>query len=216
MADEMGLFPLGIVVLPGELTPLHIFEPRYRELVGEAIDQEAPFGILLTDDEGLRDVGTTVRVTEVVERFEDGRFVVVVEGGERFRLLRFTEGRAFRTGEVETVADGEAEAGEGERQMALELFESLRDAVGAEVESPELDDPELSYAIARRVEMDAHVKQDLLESVSEPTRRSRVATGTCAAPRARSSQARPSQASRLHSGGVRVLTSRAPSKTENA
>ena len=170
MPDEMGLFPLGIVVLPGELTPLHIFEPRYRELVGEAIEQEAPFGILLTDDDGLRDVGTTVRVTEVVERFEDGRFVVVVEGGERFRLLRFTEGRAFRTGEVETVADGDAEAGEGERQMALELFEGLRDAVGAEVESPELDDPELSYAIARRVEMDARVKQDLLESVSEPER----------------------------------------------
>ena len=110
MADEIGLFPLGIVVLPGELTPLHIFEPRYRELVGEAIELETPFGILLTDDEGLREVGTTVRVTEVVERFEDGRFVVVVEGGERFRLLRFTEGRAFRTGEVEPVADGDAEA----------------------------------------------------------------------------------------------------------
>jgi len=170
MVDELGLFPLGIVVLPGELTPLHIFEPRYRELVGEAIDSDAPFGILLTDDDGLRDVGTTVRVTEVVERFDDGRFVVIVEGGERFRLVRFTEGRSFRTGEVETVADGDAEAGDGERRTALELFEGLRDAVGADVDSPEVDDPELSYAIARRVEMDARVKQDLLESVSEPER----------------------------------------------
>jgi ATP-dependent Lon protease len=138
--------------------------------VGEAIELETPFGILLTDDEGLREVGTTVRVTEVVERFEDGRFVVVVEGGERFRLVRFTEGRAFRTGEVEPVADGDAEAGDGERRTALELFEGLRDAVGADVESPEVDDPELSYAIARRVEMDARVKQGLLESVSEPER----------------------------------------------
>ncbi|HEU5212964.1 MAG TPA: LON peptidase substrate-binding domain-containing protein [Gaiellaceae bacterium] len=170
MPGELGLFPLGIVVLPGELTPLHIFEPRYRELVGEAIDSDTPFGILLTDDDGLRDVGTTVRVTEVVESFDDGRFVVVVEGGERFRLLRFTEGRSFRTGEVETVADGDAEAGDGERRSALELFEGLRDAVGADVDSPEVDDPELSYAIARRVEMDARVKQDLLESVSEPER----------------------------------------------
>ena len=170
MPGELGLFPLGIVVLPGELTPLHIFEPRYRELVGEAIDSDTPFGILLTDDDGLRDVGTTVRVTEVVERFDDGRFVVIVEGGERFRLLRFTEGRSFRTGEVETVADGDAEAGDGERRSALELFEGLRDAVGADVDSPEVDDPELSYAIARRVEMDARVKQDLLESVSEPER----------------------------------------------
>src|SRR3954469_1504311 len=170
MSKEIGLFPLGIVVFPGEQTPLHIFEPRYRELVGEAIEQEAPFGILLTDDEGLREVGTTVRVSEVVERFEDGRFVVVVEGRERFRLVRFTEGRSFRTGEVETLAEGGPEASDEERQAALELFEELRDAVGAEVESPEVDDPELSYAIARRVEMDARVKQNLLESVSEPER----------------------------------------------
>src|SRR4051794_39656864 len=170
MSKEIGLFPLGIVVFPGEQTPLHIFEPRYREFVGEAIDQEAPFGILLTDDEGLREGGTTVRVTEVVERFEDGRFVVVVEGTDRFRLLRFTEGRSFRTGEVERLTDGDAQAADGERRTALELFEELRDVVGAEVDSPEIDDPELSYAIARRVEMDAQVKQDLLESVSEPQR----------------------------------------------
>src|SRR5262249_60503807 len=126
MVDEPGLFPLGIVVLPGELTPLHIFEPRYRELVGEAIDSDAPFGILLTDDDGLRDVGTTVRVTEVVERFDDGRFVVIVEGGERFRLVRFTEGRSFRTGEVETVADGDAEAGRREGRAPAELCRGRR------------------------------------------------------------------------------------------
>ncbi len=168
--DELGLFPLGIVVLPGELTPLHIFEPRYRELVGEAVDNETPFGILLTDDEGLREVGTSVRVTEVVERFEDGRFVVMVEGGERFRVVKHTEGRAFRTGEVETVEDGEDIAGEALRATALKLFEELRDAVGAEVESPELDDPELSFAIARRVEIDVRAKQSLLESQSEPER----------------------------------------------
>ena len=161
--------PLGIVVLPGELTPLHIFEPRYRELVGEAVDNETPFGILLTDDEGLREVGTTVRVTEVVERFEDGRFVVMVEGGERFRVVRQTEGRAFRTGEVETIEDGEEVAGEALRATALKLFEELRDAVGAEVESPELEDRAV-VAIARRVEIDVRAKQSLLESQSEPDR----------------------------------------------
>jgi Lon protease-like protein len=170
VTDELGLFPLGIVVLPGELTPLHIFEPRYRELVGEAVELGTPFGILLTDDEGLREVGTSVRVTEVVERFEDGRFVVIVEGGERFRLVRFTEGRSFRTGEVEPLDDGEEEAGEAVRKTALTLFEELRDAVGAEVDSPDVDDVELSFAIARRVEIDARVKQMLIESRSEPDR----------------------------------------------
>jgi Lon protease-like protein len=168
--DDLGLFPLGIVVLPGEVTPLHVFEPRYRELVGEAIENDTPFGILLTDDDGLREVGTQVRVAEVVERFDDGRFVVVVEGVERFRLLRQTEGRSFRTGEVERIDDGEDVADEELRATALKLFEDLRDAVGADVESPELDDPELSFAIARRVEIDARTKQLLLESQSEPER----------------------------------------------
>jgi Lon protease-like protein len=168
--EELGLFPLGIVVLPGETTPLHIFEPRYRELVGEAVENETPFGILLTDDDGLREVGTSVRVIEVIERFEDGRFVVMVEGGERFRVVRQTEGRSFRTGEVDTVEDSEDVAGEALRATALKLFEELRDAVGAEVESPELDDPELSFAIARRVEIDARAKQSLIESQSEPDR----------------------------------------------
>jgi ATP-dependent Lon protease len=168
--DDLGLFPLGIVVLPGEVTPLHVFEPRYRELVGEAIENDTPFGILLTDDDGLREVGTQVRVAEVVERFDDGRFVVVVEGVERFRLLRQTEGRSFRTGEVERIEDGEDIADEELRATALKLFEDLRDAVGADVESPELDDPELSFAIARRVEIEARTKQLLLESQSEPER----------------------------------------------
>ena len=168
--EELGLFPLGIVVLPGEQTPLHIFEPRYRELVGEAVESETPFGILLTDDDGLREIGTSVRVVEVIERFEDGRFVVMVEGVERFRLVRQTEGRVFRTGEVEAVEDGEDVAGEALRATALKLFEELRDAVGAEVESPELDEPELSFAIARRVEIDARAKQSLIESQSEPER----------------------------------------------
>ncbi len=170
MADELGLFPLGIVVLPGERVPLHIFEPRYQELVGEAMEREEPFGILLEDEEGLRSIGTRVEVAEVVERFEDGRFVVLVQGLERFRLERLTEGRAFRTGDVEPVEDGDDPAGEQERGEALALFEELRDAVGAEVDTPAADEPDLSYAIASRVEVDVQTKQMLLESSSERER----------------------------------------------
>jgi ATP-dependent Lon protease len=168
--DELGIFPLELVVLPGERVPLHIFEPRYRELVGEAMELDEAFGILLEDDDGLRGVGTRVRVAEEVERFEDGRFVVLVEGIDRFRLEELTEGRAFRTGRVETVQDGEDPAGEVTRREALELFEELRDAVGAEVESPDVDDPALSWAIGGRVEIDLRTKQLLLESRSERER----------------------------------------------
>src|SRR4051794_37342058 len=93
--EEIGLFPLGLVLLPTEQVPLHIFEPRYRELIGESLEQGVPFGIVYADDDGLRQVGTLATVTEVVERFADGRLNVVVEGGERFRLLELTEGRPF-------------------------------------------------------------------------------------------------------------------------
>ena len=138
-------------------------------------------------------------MTEVVERFEDGRFVVVVEGVERFRLVRQTEGRSFRTGEVERVDDGEDVADDELRAAALKLFEELRDAVGADVESPEVDDPELSFAIARRVEIDARTKQLLLESRSEPERLEQ-SWGTCATPRRSSSWSGSTQRSRGATG----------------
>jgi ATP-dependent Lon protease len=170
VATDLGLFPLGIVVLPGEKVPLHIFEPRYRELVGECLEGETPFGILLTDDDGLRALGTKVRIVEVLERFEDGRLVIIVEGIERFRLLELTEGRSFHTGHVEDVEDVRAPAEESARQQAVELFEELRDAVGAEVDLPDVADPELSWAIGRRIEIDARTKQVLLESRSERDR----------------------------------------------
>ena len=74
---EIGLFPLGIVLLPTEQIPLHIFEPRYRELIAECLEEEREFGLILADDDGLREVGTRALVTEVLERFDDGRLNVV-------------------------------------------------------------------------------------------------------------------------------------------
>ena len=79
--EEIGLFPLGLVLLPTEQVPLHIFEPRYRELIGETLEHGLPFGIVYADDDGLRQIGTLAAVTEVVERFSDGRLNIVVEGG---------------------------------------------------------------------------------------------------------------------------------------
>ena len=105
---ELGLFPLGIVLLPTERVPLHIFEPRYRELIGECIDEERDFGLVYADDQGVRELGTRARVDEVIERFDDGRMNVLVEGGERFRVERMTRGRSFMTAEVAPVDDEEA------------------------------------------------------------------------------------------------------------
>ena len=94
--DEIGLFPLGLVLLPTEQVPLHIFEPRYRELITECVDEERPFGLVYADDDGIRQVGTLATVVEVTDRFEDGRLNIVVEGGDRFKLLELTRAAASR------------------------------------------------------------------------------------------------------------------------
>ena len=83
--------------------PLHIFEPRYRELIGECLDDEREFGLVLADDDGMREIGTTAAVVEVIERFDDGRLNIVVEGRERFQAARETDGRSFLTAQVAPV-----------------------------------------------------------------------------------------------------------------
>jgi Lon protease-like protein len=168
--SELGLFPLGIVLLPTEQIPLHIFEDRYQELIGECLDLEQEFGLVYADDEGLRDVGTRALVTEVLDRFDDGRLNIVVEGGERFRLLQLTEGRSFQTGLVEPVED-EADAADPEdADHALKLFHRLVELTGAEVEEPSLAAEQLSFELAGRFEFAPELKQKLLQLTSERQR----------------------------------------------
>jgi Lon protease-like protein len=174
--NEIGLFPLGIVLLPTELVPLHIFEERYRELIGECLEEEREFGIVLADDDGLRDVGTLAAVTEVLERFDDGRLNIVVEGRERFRVVEVTTGRSFDTAEVEPVDDEDlADVGDPhDVERALGLFGRLLELTGTEIEPPDPATPQLSYAVAARFEFVPPLKQELLEERSERVRLKRL------------------------------------------
>jgi len=83
---EIGLFPLGIVLFPVEQIPLHIFEPRYRELIADCRRDEAPFGLVFADDDGMRQIGTFAHVVDV-EELDDGRLNIIVEGRDRFRIV---------------------------------------------------------------------------------------------------------------------------------
>ena len=167
---ELGLFPLGLVLLPGERVPLHVFEPRYKELIGECLAEERPFGIVLADDSGLHEVGTRASVIEVLEQFDDGRLNIVVEGDGRFRVLELTSGRSFQTGEVEEVEDDDAQVDAENSERALALFRELRELVGSDVDEPEPTAPELSFALASRVDFGLDPKQRLLELTSESER----------------------------------------------
>jgi Lon protease-like protein len=167
--EQIGLFPLGIVLLPTERIPLHIFEPRYQELIGECLEEGSDFGLLYADDDGVREVGTRARVMEVIERLDDGRLNILVEGGERFRVGRLTRGRSFLTAEVEPVLDEDHGPGAA-AQRAIESFRALVTLAGAEPDTNDESTPQLSFALAAQVELGAEAKQRLLEMLSEPER----------------------------------------------
>ena len=172
--DELGLFPLGVVLLPTEQLPLHIFEERYKELIGECIDAGVDFGLVYADDDGVRDVGTRARVAEVLTRFEDGRLNVLIEGGERFRLAELTDGRAFSTGLVAPLEDLEDPAGEPAVEEALRLFGALREVTGSSVDVPDPGSSQLSYQLAAKVELPVDEKLALLSETSERLRMEQV------------------------------------------
>jgi Lon protease-like protein len=168
--SELGLFPLGIVLLPTEQLPLHIFEERYKELIGECLEGDGEFGLVYADDDGLRDLGTRARVAEVLTRFEDGRLNVLVEGGERFRLTELTDGRSYSTGLVAPIEDDDDPADAATVDEALRLFGLLREVTESEVDAPDRDIPQLSYALAGKVELPADDKLGLLGETSERVR----------------------------------------------
>lgn len=172
--EEIGLFPLGVVLLPTERIPLHIFEPRYRELIGECLDEGREFGLLLADDDGMRDVGTRAAVTNVLERFDDGRLNVVVEGRERFRLVELTSGRSFQTGEVEPLDDTERDPEPAAVERAVGLLRKLGEIAGADVDELDVTSEAPSFELAARVDFEPQLKQQLLESRSEPERLDRL------------------------------------------
>jgi Lon protease-like protein len=173
--EEIGLFPLGIVLLPTERVPLHIFEPRYQELIGECLDDDGEFGLVYADEDGVREIGTRARVSEVLERFDDGRLNVVVEGGERFRVEKVTRGRSFMTAEVVPVEDEPGLASADAAERAAGSFRALATLAGAEPDELDESSPILSYELAAQVELASDAKQGLLESVSEPERLERIA-----------------------------------------
>ena len=174
-ADDrlLGLFPLGIVLLPGEVVPLHIFEERYRKLIGERLE-EGEFGIVLAEDDTVRECGTAARVAQLIEEMDDGRMNILVEGERRFRIVEVREPddpeTDYLTAEVDYYRDSQPEASPELRDAVLTVFAKMLSLM--DVESPEEPAGEgpLSFRIAAAVDFGAPLKQELLESLSEEQR----------------------------------------------
>jgi Lon protease-like protein len=168
---ELGLFPLPIVLVPTERIPLHIFEPRYKELIDECIELGQEFGLVLaTGDGAVHEIGTRARVAQVVELLDDASLNIVVEGGERFRLLDLTSGRAFTTGIVEPVRDDDEPAVAADAERALEIFTELAEVSESDVEVPDPLSPLFDFELAARVDFAVEAKQELLSMTSPRAR----------------------------------------------
>ena len=175
MSEEnvIGLFPLQLVVVPGEVVPLHIFEERYKRLVGET-REGGEFGIVLADEDSLRECGCTVRVAEVLEEHDDGRLNILVEGRRRFRLVEVREPEdpeaEYLSGLVEYYEDAEPGAPEALRNGVLEVFRKMLVLMDVETPRPPVGEGPLSFRVAAAVDFGAPLKQELLESLSEEQR----------------------------------------------
>jgi Lon protease-like protein len=168
---ELPIFELPLVLLPGEQVPLHIFEDRYKRMVGTALEQGEPFGIVLRDDDGARSIGCTARIDDVLERFDDGRMNIVVSGEEAFKVIDRFESPDYPTGEVELIPDEDIPPiDEASASAAREAFAELAErATGERPEPAELDGAS-AYAIAARIELPPETKQQLLEMRDEDDR----------------------------------------------
>jgi Lon protease-like protein len=169
-SEAFPLFPLGLVALPSELVPLHVFEPRYRVLVGECLEQGTEFGIVWASEDGDRPVGCAVEIAEVLERFPDGRLNIATRGTRPFRVLERRDDRPYPAGDVEFLEDKAEEQDEGTAEAAREAYRELV----REAADRELDDDELAamdaYAMAATVDFGLEAKQGLLDLRSENAR----------------------------------------------
>lgn len=170
----IGLFPLGLVLLPGERVPLHIFEPRYKELINECIETGGEFAVVLLNSKGTREVGTKAEVSEVLERYEDGQLDIIVEGTERFRLIEILSERSFLTAEVEPMADLSPPPPDAAFEDCLAGYRRVMRATGIDFVEPVPDHHGLAFQLATQFQMGVDVKQELLEMRSEAQRLERV------------------------------------------
>ncbi|MDQ3435539.1 MAG: LON peptidase substrate-binding domain-containing protein [Actinomycetota bacterium] len=174
--ERFPLFPLGLVLLPGEVVPLHVFEQRYRTMIAECLESESEFGIVWLGDEVLHDVGCTAEITQVMEEMDDGRMNILVQGVTPFRLERRVDDMDYPAGDVvlldeEEFADG-GETSRAARASYADLVERVTDSRPAESDLAELD----AYGMASTIAFENEAKQELLELRSESERLSRLAT----------------------------------------
>jgi Lon protease-like protein len=165
----LPLFPLEIVVFPGAPLPLHIFEPRYKEMIGECLSQDRPFGMVRAKENALSPVGCSARILTIIKKYEDGRMDIAAEGAQRFEIIQVNQERSFLQAEVSFFDDEPSVVGKSAADTVVQLHEQLFAVMGQTVEV-DRDAAYLSYRLAQDLPVDLDFKQTLLEMKSEAER----------------------------------------------
>lgn len=172
----LPLFPLEVVLLPGTPLPLHIFEPRYKEMIRECLTNEAPFGVVRALEEGIAEVGCTAEIITVTKEYPDGRLDLIAEGRKRFEVVELNEERSYLRAEVLLVPDEPGALVQEERVKAIQLHLEILSLAGAVQDLSAADQNQLSFYLAGSLPLDLDFKQKLLAMRSEGERIQAVAS----------------------------------------
>jgi Lon protease-like protein len=170
LVRDFPLFPLGIVALPNEVVPLHIFEERYKTMMEECLRAHREFGIVWLSDDGLRPIGCACEITEVLERMDDGRLNLVARGTRPFRIVEREERLPYPAGTIEFLEDRDEPADADTATLARASYaELVEKATERRPEAADLAEMG-AYAMAATVDFGLDAKQGLLDLRSENAR----------------------------------------------
>ena len=162
------LFPLEVVLFPEAPLPLHIFEPRYKEMIGECLERKQAFGVVRAEQDDFARIGCTAEILQVSKRYDDGRLDILTVGWQRFEVTTVNSQRDFLQGEVEFFDDDEQEPGSAEqRHSAVRLQQELISLAGEKLDEIDSRHEQLSFVLAGGLPLDADFKQALLAMRSE-------------------------------------------------
>lgn len=166
----LPLFPLQVVLLPGSPLPLHIFEDRYKEMIGEALRDKLEFGVVLASEKGIANTGCTATIDRVLKEYPDGRLDILTRGRRRFEVLLLNDERSFLRGTVEFFDDDEPDPGEpASPDLLRNVMAGFAELGAADSNAPNIGDPRPSFRLAQEVP-DLAFRQTLLAMRSEAER----------------------------------------------
>lgn len=173
---KIPLFPLDLVLFPGAALPLHIFEDRYKEMIGECLQCQGEFGMVRARQEGLAIIGCTAKVVTVMHRYPDGRLDILCRGERRFEIESLLDGRSFLQAEVDFLSDREPCSTRRERERCAALHMEMMELSGnTATEFPQLDlNQPVAFLLASAIPADLEFKQELLHLHSDGERTARL------------------------------------------